>query len=101
MNRSTLFAWTISFCTCIAASAAGAADPPVRNPFSQKIEGSLVALEMVPIPAGKFIPSTVDGKPARELEIKPFYISRTEVTWDLFDIYAFSLDRTKEEKLKE
>jgi formylglycine-generating enzyme required for sulfatase activity len=35
---------------------------------------------MLPIPADK------DGK------IKPFWISKTEVTWDAFDVYAFRLD---------
>ena len=101
MNRSTLFAWTISFCTCIAASAAGAADAPARKPFAQKVEGSFVSLEMVPIPAGKFTPSTGDGKPGKEVEVKPFYMSRTELIWDLYDIYALSLDLTEQQRLQD
>jgi formylglycine-generating enzyme required for sulfatase activity len=55
-----------------------------RKPFTEKIPGSLVTFEMVPIPAPP------GGK--------PFYMGKTEVTWDLYDIYAYRLDMTEAQK---
>lgn len=49
--------------------------PPL---YRESVAGTLVTFEMVLIP---------DGVP------KPFYVSRTEVTWDLYDVYALGLDR--------
>lgn len=50
--------------------------------------------ELVKVPAGKV---TVEGK---EVEIKPFWIGRTEVSWDCFDTWAYSLDLSDAEKAK-
>jgi len=63
-----------------------------RAPFEEKIPGTLVKFKMVPLPDGKV---TLNGKTH---EIKGVSISDTEVTWDLFDIWAFRLDQTSEEQ---
>jgi formylglycine-generating enzyme required for sulfatase activity len=49
--------------------------PPL---YREAIAGTLVSFEMVLVPDG----------PAG-----PFYIGRTEVTWDLYDVFALGLDR--------
>ena len=59
-----------------------AADTGELKPFTQVIPGSLVEFEMVPVPAG-------DG-------ISPFYMGKTEVTWDEFAYWAFVNDVEKE-----
>lgn len=46
--------------------------------YRESIEGTRVTFEIV----------LVSGGP-----IKPFYIGRTEVTWDVFDVFAFGLDK--------
>jgi formylglycine-generating enzyme required for sulfatase activity len=46
--------------------------------YRESIDGTLVTFEMV----------FVEGGP-----VKPFYIGRTEVTWDLYDVFALGLDR--------
>ncbi len=46
--------------------------------YRESIEGTLVSFELV----------RVDGGPTG-----PFYIGRTEVTWDLYDVFALGLDR--------
>jgi formylglycine-generating enzyme required for sulfatase activity len=51
------------------------------------VPGTTVTFEMVPVPGG---PVTVDGKAT---EVAPLYIGRTEVTWDLYDVYALGLDK--------
>ncbi len=58
------------------------ADPPKdeRKPFDQEIPSAAYKFELVPVPA------SADGK------IKAFYISKTEITWEAFDVYVFSLD---------
>jgi formylglycine-generating enzyme required for sulfatase activity len=61
-------------------------------PYHEKIAGTLVSFEMVPVPAGRV---TVDGPAgAREVDVPAFFIGRTEVTWDLYDVYALRLDAT-------
>lgn len=65
---------------CVAAVAATwqvAASPPVT--YRETIPGTLVSFEMVLVPAAQ-------GAPA-------FYLGRTEVTWDLYDVFALGLDR--------
>jgi formylglycine-generating enzyme required for sulfatase activity len=49
--------------------------PPL---YRESIDGTLVTFELV----------LVDGGPT-----PPFYIGRTEVTWDLYDVFALGLDR--------
>ena len=55
-------------------------------PFTQSIEGTVVSFEMLPVPGGTV---SIDGK---DVEVGPFWMGRTEVTWDAFDVYMFGLD---------
>ena len=81
-----------------AAGAAAAGAAPAQGgalkPYAETIPGSLVKFEMVPIPAGTITPAGAT-KPTR---MKPFWIAKTEVTWDAFDIFVFRLDQTEEQK---
>ena len=55
---------------------------------------------MVPIPGGKFVMGSPDGEPGaqpdegpqHEVEISPFWMGGCEVTWNEYEIWAFSLD---------
>jgi len=67
------------------APAPAAAPAPVEpaaagTPFWQDVPGSAFRFELVPIP----------GDPSRG--IAPFWIGRTELTWDAFDAWAYRLD---------
>ena len=54
------------------------------------IPGTLVTFEMVNVPAGQV---TVDGPDGtRTVEVGAFQIGRTEVTWDMYDVFALRLD---------
>ena len=55
------------------------ASPPTT--YRETIPGTLVSFEMVLIPAGS--------------GVRPFYLGRTEVTWDMYDAFALSLDEAK------
>ena len=75
------------------AAAAGAqtAAPPAdatRGAFKQPIPAAAFEFEMVPVP----------GDAARG--IAPFHMSRTEMTWEAFDVFVYGLDRQKSDPNK-
>jgi formylglycine-generating enzyme required for sulfatase activity len=63
------------------------------EPYTQAIAGTLVKFDMAPVPAGK-IEMANPEKPGETLavELKPFWIGKTEVTWDQYDVYMYRLD---------
>lgn len=63
-----------------AAAPVQAPAPPATT--REVIPDTVVAFEMVPVPAGTVV---VEGKPTA---VAPFAISRTEVTWDMYDLFA-------------
>jgi formylglycine-generating enzyme required for sulfatase activity len=67
----------------IAAPGMPQAAPQVRT---ETIPGTLVTFEMVPVPEGTV---TLDGK---AVKVDAFFIGRTEVTWDMYDVFALGLD---------
>lgn len=78
---------------CIALLVAGCAShvPPI----TETIPGTTVQLSFIPIPAGKVtITDPADPTKAREVDIKPFYLSATEVTFDAYDIFVYRLDES-------
>jgi formylglycine-generating enzyme required for sulfatase activity len=52
----------------------------------ETLAGTTVSFEMVLVPKGRV---TVDGV---QEAVGPFYIGRTEVTWDMYDVFALGLD---------
>jgi formylglycine-generating enzyme required for sulfatase activity len=58
--------------------------------YRESISGTLVAFEMVLVPGGPVDVDTATGR--RTLSVEPFYIGRTEVTWDMYDVFALGLD---------
>jgi formylglycine-generating enzyme required for sulfatase activity len=69
--------------------AAQSAPPASAQAYRETIAGTVVSFEMVPVPAGTV---TVDGK---SIAVKAFLIGRTEVTWDMYDVFALGLDAQK------
>jgi formylglycine-generating enzyme required for sulfatase activity len=61
--------------------------PRGLQPYRDSIPDALVLFDMVPVPGGRV---TLDS--ARTVEVAPFWIGRTEVTWDLYDVFALGLD---------
>lgn len=58
----------------------GAATHAGATPFAQAIPAAAYKIEMMPVPG------SADGK------IAPFWMSRTEVTWEAYDVFAYRLD---------
>jgi len=66
--------------------------------YTETIPGTVVKFEMVPVPGGTYtINDPKTGKP-KQVTIKPFYIGKTEVTWDEFDVFVHKLDAPDTQK---
>jgi formylglycine-generating enzyme required for sulfatase activity len=71
------------------------------QPYSETIPGSQVSFEMVPIPGGSFRMGSAeteagrsgDEGPHHSVTIRPFWMGRTEVTWDEYDLFALAVPR--------
>ena len=78
------------------------------QPYSEVVEQADVKFEMLPIPGGTFLmgsPDDEEGRkddegPQREVKISPFWMSKTEITWDVYDVWASDLDIVRREALK-
>ena len=66
--------------------------------YSEHIGESLVTFEMIPIDGGTVVLTTSEGE--QNVEVAPFWISKTEVTWDAYDIFAFQLDLSEAERIQ-
>lgn len=62
---------------CLAALAAAPAGQGTT--YQETIPGTIVRFEMAAVPGG-------------EGGVAPFYLGRTEVTWDMYDVFALGLD---------
>jgi formylglycine-generating enzyme required for sulfatase activity len=79
---------------------AGAAPLHAAEPYAETIAGTKMKIDMVPIPGGTFkmgSPESEKGRkpdegPQVEVEIKPFYMSKYEILWEVFEYYAYKQD---------
>lgn len=76
----------------LAAAAAACAQPPADKPATASTPPAKPEPYAQPVPVAAFeidmlpVPGSPDGS------IKPFYMSRTEITWEAFDVFAYRLD---------
>jgi len=59
------------------------------KPYTESLPKSMAKIEMVPIPGGTV---KVGGK---DVAVKPFFMAKTETTWDAFDAFLASGPRSK------
>ena len=61
--------------------------------YLQKIEGTKLSFEMKAIPGGSFLMGNATGnpdeKPVHQVKIDPFWMSKLEVTWDIFEPFLY------------
>jgi formylglycine-generating enzyme required for sulfatase activity len=70
------------------------------KPYAELIEHTEEKFELVPIKGGKFVmgsPATEPGRkedegPQHEVEIEPFWMSKFEITWDVYEIWSADID---------
>ena len=56
--------------------------------FVTTIPGTAVGIEMVSIPSGKHL-----LRSGESVTVDSFYLSRTEIPWEAYDVFVFALDR--------
>ena len=75
--------------------------PAAMKPYTQRIGGTDVSFDMVPIPGGKVLAGSPPSEPNRakdegpqiEVPIQPFWIGKCEVTWVEYELWAIGLDK--------
>jgi formylglycine-generating enzyme required for sulfatase activity len=87
--RSTYLVSLATFVCALAPALLAQTAPGAPQAYRESIAGTVVTFEMVPVPGGTV---TLSGQ---SVEVKPFLIGRTEVTWDMYDVYALGLDEPK------
>lgn len=67
---------------------------PITPPsYTESISGTLVKFDMIAVPGGEItLPDPSKPGEMRKVVLKPFWIGKTEVTWDEFDVYYLKLD---------
>ncbi|MBI1967155.1 MAG: SUMF1/EgtB/PvdO family nonheme iron enzyme [Gemmatimonadetes bacterium] len=83
---------------CAAGTRADPVAPATERlaPYRDSIPGTLARFELVPVPGGRVAIETPDGP--RTVVVGPFWIGRTEVTWDEYDVFALRFDLTAAER---
>src|SRR5262245_62919486 len=92
---------------CLQSSASLPADQsPISSfkSYTEIVPGTKVEFEMVAISGGTFMmgsPTSEKGRgedegPQHPVSIRPFWMAKTETTWDLYDLYSRSTDEVKD-----
>ena len=98
--------WMLEPTPLPAASAEGEKD---MKPYSERIPGSSVAFDMVPIPGGKFLLGSPNGEEGRsadegpqvEVELEPFWMGAREVRWEEYELWGLGYDALRKERTQE
>ena len=99
--------WLLA-CRPGAATAASETSPATEElkPYTETIPGTGVKFEMIPIPGGTFTMGTPPGElkrsedegPQHPVTVRPFWMEKTETTWDEYDVFAFGQDLLKKKQ---
>jgi sulfatase modifying factor 1 len=61
--------------------------------YQQQIEGTRLSFEMQPIPGGDFLMGSTNGNPdeapIHKVKLDPFWMSRFEVVWDIYEPFLY------------
>ncbi|AKD57474.1 formylglycine-generating enzyme family protein [Spirosoma radiotolerans] len=88
---------TIAFLSGVVVSTSAQTTSSIKS-YTQAVPGSNQTYAMVAIPGGTYLmgsPATEKGRnadegPQHKVQIEPFYMGKYEVTWDLYDLFAFT-----------
>ena len=58
--------------------------------YTETIPSTLIELKMIRVPSGTVTLETPDGP--KRVEVDPFWMSRTEIPWEAYDVWVYSLD---------
>lgn len=61
--------------------------------YVETVPGTVVKLEMIGIPGGNIALAQAVNCPSKEtVKVKPLWISKTEVPWELYDLFVYGLE---------
>lgn len=74
--------------------------------YKQQINGTKVSFDMQAIPAGDYLMGSKNGKPdelpVHKVELAAFWMSKLEVTWDVFELFLYKdYEKTNSTKISE
>jgi formylglycine-generating enzyme required for sulfatase activity len=80
-----------------------AASEAEMKTYSEMLEHAGVNFDMLPIKGGKFLlgsPDTEEGRHADEgpqvvVEVSPFWMAKTELTWEAYDVWGQEIDKLR------
>jgi formylglycine-generating enzyme len=96
--------WMLPVCWLLFTSPLLAKAQQDTQTYKQTIEGTKAVIDMVMVPGGQFMMGSpakekkrkADEGPQHEVKLSSFYISRYEITWDLYEMFVYSdYDPTK------
>jgi len=87
---------------------AEAKTPAEMKPYTEKIRGTDVSFDMVPIPGGEYLMGSPESEadrgddegPQVTVKIAPFWMGKYEVTWNEYELWMFSLEYDDRQRLK-
>jgi formylglycine-generating enzyme required for sulfatase activity len=94
-----LIRFVSALCVCLLVTAHTSAQTPTDfQSYTQTVAGSDQTYALVAIPGGTFrmgSPATEKGRktdegPQHPVTIEPFWMGKFEITWDLYDLFAFT-----------
>ena len=76
-------------------------------PYTEKIPGTDVSFEMIPVPGGEFLLGSPEGEGERQedegpqvsIKVEPFWMGKTEVTWAEYQSFMAMYDAFKKLQL--
>ena len=82
-----------------------AATEAEMKPYAEIVEHSDAKIDLVPIKGGKFVMGSpakeagrkADEGPQHEVRISPFWMSKCEISWDSYEVWAADLDIARRE----
>jgi len=96
MRLATHLTCALAACAVIAGACAipaAAAETAPPAAYTESIPGSVVTFDMVPVPAGEItMPDPAKKGATKKIKVGPFWMSKTEIPWDAYDIFVFRLD---------
>lgn len=80
---------------------AAAASVEAMQPYRERIPGTDVGFDLVPLPGGSFAMGSPADEPGRgpeegpqhDVRVSALWVGRTEVTWDEYRVFMLKLDR--------
>ncbi len=79
-------------------------EPLHHKNYTEKLGDSKVEFDMIAIPGGTFVMGSPDAEPGRgrdegpqhPVRVRPFWMGKTEVTWNEFDVYRENWSRNSD-----